>query len=119
MDVIEQLLKAPSEILKKILAKNSALKEICKEHGIFQADEIGYLIDALLEAGQLNSAEDLLFLQFELIHTQELYDFGLETFARMWAYSDAELEKYNFTRAEIKQGIWDFNSLYSPIKSKT
>lgn len=116
MDVIEQLVRGAAEILAKILFNKSVPKEFYTEIGVLDLDELEFLLGALVAAGRLEQAEEILFTQFELSPSRELYDIGAEMYGRMSAFSDEMLLKFDFSRAEIEQGVTDLEALTAFIK---
>lgn len=117
MDVIEQMMRGAAEILAKILFNKTIPKEFYAQIAVMDLDELAFLLSALVTAGRLEQAEEILFTQFELNPSEELYDLGIEMYGQMSVYSDDELKNFDFSREEIDRGIADIEKLFKAVKA--
>lgn len=66
----------------------------------------------LIESGDINEAENLLFDAFESIDSDNLIGVAMDFYNRLNDLTDEELEKQSFSRQEIADGIKDIAVIY-------
>ena len=116
MDVIEQLVHGLAEVLAKILFNKTVPKEVYDQIAAMDLDELDFLLGALIAAGRPEQAEDILFAQFEMNPSRELFDLGTEMYGKISVFSDEQLETFEFSRGEIERGKQDLEKLFAAKK---
>jgi len=70
------------------------------------------ILKQLVNQGEFNKAENMLFDEISKNNSQEFYFVAVDFYNLLLEKSDEELEKANFTREEIYQGLQDLKKLY-------
>lgn len=103
--------------LGKSIAK-TALHKKEDNRGNLNLNEIGssnviqIILKHLINKGEFNEAENMLFEEINKDNSKELYYIAIDFYNLLLEKSDDELEKANFTREEIVQGLQDIKKLY-------
>lgn len=111
MRQVDMLVQAFARLLLGKDAGDTLLEEWNESSTAGEADPFAAELNALLDEGKINEAEDLLFDRIgggdpAYIKT------GLEFYARVNRRSDEFLEAYDFSREEVREGLEDFARSY-------
>lgn len=101
-------------IAETVLRKNSQSYNITAEK-FFESKSIGkdllYLVD-MVDNGEINLAENLLFAKIEENHLYDMLELGLDFYVYLSSKSDDFLEEHNFSRQEISDGLEDLQKAF-------
>jgi hypothetical protein len=103
MDIIQQMTEGAGKILAKLLTHKEEANEIIVEEAT-AGRQIGALIWALVESGEVAEAERLLFREMRENFDFDLYNTGLEFFAALNALPDERLNACGYRREQIAEG---------------
>ncbi len=109
--IIRQIRSMGQAIARIVLGKDSVTYELTEETNSERADLLYKDILILLESGNINEAENLLFEKMEAGDIKYL-NIALDFYNRLNELRDEDLEKGDFTREEIKMGLDDALKIY-------
>lgn len=75
------------------------------------SDMLLVLLRKLVYEGKINEAEDKLFKEIESKPFEGIYNVGIKFYNMLLEKSDEELNKANFSRDEVYQGISDIKKI--------
>jgi len=93
-------------IISLLFKKDYTANEIAFEDSQFEDDPLYGQVMRLLSEGKICAAEDLLFDNFDA-YDNEFLKLLLYFYATINRLSDEELEARNFSRDEIKDGLYE------------
>ncbi|WP_055668752.1 DUF6483 family protein [Desnuesiella massiliensis] len=110
---IEKLINdLAKNIAKTVLNKKEESIEKINLSNIGSGDILRIILKRLVNDGDYNKAENILFEAINKNNTEEIYQIAFDFYNTLLEKSDEELEKGNFTSEEIYQGIEDIKSIY-------
>lgn len=110
---IEKLInELGKSIAKTALHKKEVNRDNVKLNEIGSGDVIQIVLKHLINRGEFNKAENIIFEEISKNNSQELYSIAINFYNLLLEKSDEELENANFTREEIYQGLHDIKKLY-------
>lgn len=108
MDIVEKLMKDIGKICAKIFVNK---EEKCSEKiNIDQMDSVDIfkiVLNKSFHEGDYNKAENLIFNELENNNSPEVYEVAMEFYNELLKKSDEHLNRSDFTRNEIYQGLKD------------
>lgn len=111
MLMIDNLSRA---IAKVFFQKTSSSIELFNEQGSISADGFLYhQLKALMNEGQINEAENILFEEIETNMTAETLHVAIQFYQDLQALSDEALLASDFSRQEIIEGLEQVEKLVS------
>lgn len=110
---IEKLISdLAKNIAKTVLNKKEQSSEDINLDDIGSGDILQIILKRLVNDGEYNKAEDMLFKEINKNNSEEIYQIAVNFYNVLLEKSDEELEKANFTRKEIYQGLQDIKNIY-------
>ncbi len=107
-DVLMRQIQGMAAMLAKILfGRGSPLYELPAPEVYTDADRLHIRLMELLEEGEINQAEDLLFADADPGDWASL-EVGLDFYSRLNAKEDTWLEAHDFSREELQEGLEAF-----------
>jgi hypothetical protein len=97
---------------KTVLNKEEESIEQINLNDIGSGDILQIILKRLVNDGEYNKAENMLFKTINKNSSQEIYQIAVNFYNLLLEKSDEELEKGNFTREEIYQGLQDIKKIY-------
>ena len=94
-----------------ILGKEFSPYQLSGQDPLSPADQLHLRIVTLLKEGDVNGAEDALFDAVDP-EDMEIYHVGLDFYDRLNQLNDKELDRLDFSREEIRDGLTDFAAEY-------
>lgn len=111
-DWISRQINALVNMIAKIILGKDSISFIENTENISESELSLYeKLIVLIESLKINEAEDLLFDYLDYDNVRGL-SLAIDFYSRLNKLSDEELEKSNFSREEIKQGIDDILNMY-------
>lgn len=107
--LINDLAKNMSEAL---LNKEEESSERISLNDIGSGDILQIILKRLVENGNYNKAENILFEALNKNKSHEIYQTALNFYNLLLEKSDEKLKKGNFTREEIYQGMEDVKKIF-------
>lgn len=105
---IEKLINELAKgVAKTVLNKEEESSEQVNLNDIGSGDILQIILKRLVNDGEYNKAENMLFQTINKNNSQEIYQIAVNFYNLLLEKSDEELEKGNFTREEIYQGLQD------------
>lgn len=105
---IEKLINEFAKNLSKtVLNKEEESNEQINLNDIGFDDILQIILKRLTNDGEYNKAENILFEELGKNHSQEIYQVAVNFYNLLLEKSDEELEKGNFSRKEVYQGLED------------
>lgn len=98
-------------IAKAVFGKDTIEYEAADPEQMSDTDEVFSKVSLLLEQGEVCGAEDLIFENADPSDTEYLR-MAMAFYQNVNRMTDSELEKADFSRAEIEEGIRDLMKLY-------
>lgn len=111
MRQVDMLVQAFARLLLGKDAGDTLLEEWNESSTAGEADPFAAELNALLDEGKINEAEDLLFDRIGGRDPAYIKT-GLEFYARVNRRSDEFLEAHGFSREEVREGLEDFARIY-------
>jgi len=111
--LIEELGRAIGKLIfnkKETSSENINIKEMSS------TDIFKILYNKLFHMGNYNKAEDMIFYELQKNNSPEVYKVAIEFYDSLFKKSDEDLNKNNFSRDEIHQGL---NDLQKYINSQS
>jgi hypothetical protein len=109
--LMSQIRLLAAAIARTVFRKDAILYEIQDEAGKSEADELYKRLLQLVESGDINEAEDLLFDALNPDDRTFLL-LAVDFYQRLNDMSDADLERCNFSRTEIIDGLSEVQNIY-------
>lgn len=110
---IENLIKELSKnVAKTVLHKKEESSEKINLGDIGSDDILEIILKRLVNDGDYNKAENILFEEISKNNSPEIYQIALDFYSSLLEKSDEELEKGKFTREEVYQGLQDLKNIY-------
>lgn len=110
MRQVDMLVQAFARLLLGKDAGDTLQEEWNESSTAGEADPFAAELNALLDEGKINEAEDLLF---DRVGGDPAYiKMGLAFYARVNRRSDEFLEAHDFSRNEVREGLEDFARIY-------
>ncbi|AWZ49924.1 hypothetical protein C3495_13805 (plasmid) [Clostridiaceae bacterium 14S0207] len=105
---IERLIKdLVKQITKTVLNKREETSVRVKVDNMDSTDVFKIMFNKLFHEGNFNKAEDLIFYELKSNNSPEIYEIALQFYNSLLDKSDEDLEKSNFTRVEVYDGLKD------------
>jgi len=109
-DYIMRQIEGIARMLAKILFNKDSTSYI-EDHQQTEADQLYRTLNDLVDNGQINRAEDLLFEHMDLGNRRYM-ELALDFYARLNSLDEKTLDDEGFEREEIKQGLLDAAKRY-------
>ena len=109
-DYIMRQIEGIARMLAKILFNKDSTSYI-EEQQQAETDQLYHTLNDLVDKGQINQAEDLLFEHMNLGDSRYM-ELALDFYARLNALDEKTLDDAGFEREEIKQGLLDAAKRY-------
>jgi len=93
-------------LAKIVFGKSNAVYEISEDVQFKASDDLHKELLELLSKGEINEAENLLFDRFDPNDKRQIM-VAIDFYRRLNSFDDEFLEKSNFTREEIEEGLRD------------
>lgn len=90
-----------------LLGKEEESSERISLNDIGSGDILWIILKRLVNNGEYNKAENILFEAISKNNSQGIFEISLNFYNLLLEKSDEELEKGNFTREEVYQGLND------------
>ncbi|WP_300347669.1 DUF6483 family protein [Clostridium sp.] len=114
-DYIKRLITAASNMLIAITSGKDAVKSNIEDDNydmkLSEDDLLEIMIRKYLEEGKINKAENLIFDSLESHVSKRNYEIALKFYDEINNYSDERLDKCNFSRKEIIEGLEELKIL--------
>ena len=109
--IMRQIKLMVAAISKIVFHKDAALYDIQDEAGQTENDKLHLYLLRLIDEGKANEAEDLLF---QSLHPadQDALLLALDFYQRLNALTDEALERMNFSRQEIYDGLREVETIF-------
>jgi hypothetical protein len=109
--LMSQIRLLAAAIARAVFRRDAVLYEIRDQVQQTETDKLHLHLLRLLDAGQINEAEDLLF---EALRPgdKDLLLLAVDFYQRLNALRDDELEQNGFSRQEIYEGLSDVQQIY-------
>ena len=104
--LMQQIKGLAAALARIFLNKATTVYEIQDHKQKTQADMLYLEMQALLEDGRINEAEDLLFSHLDTLD-MEYMRLAIDFYAKLNDLSDDELDACDFSREEIDDGLHD------------
>lgn len=98
-------------LARAFLGKDTVDYELPDEENYTQTDFLHKQLLELIEQGRINEAEDILFNEWEP-GNERFMELALDFYERLNNLDDEFLEKCNFPRGEIEQGLKDITAKF-------
>jgi hypothetical protein len=113
---IEKLInELAKNITKTVLNKEEESNEQINLNDIGSGNILQIILKRLVNDGEYNKAEDMLFETMNKNSSKATYQVAVSFYNLLIEKSDEELEKGNFTREEVYQGLEDIRKIYENI----
>ena len=101
-------------LAKVIFNKETTIyRVIADEQGNCTSEGELYLnLKILIKQGKINEAENLLFERIKNGYNMEYMEIAIDFYAQLNDLDDEYLEKFDFSREEIKEGLQEVQRLY-------
>lgn len=110
---IEKLInELAKNIGKTILNKKEESNIQIGLNSINSGDILHIILKRLITDGEYNKAENILFEAIDKNNSQEIYQVAINFYNLLLEKSDEELEKGNFSREEVYQGLEDIKDIF-------
>jgi hypothetical protein len=109
--LMSQIKLLAAAIAKIVFRKDVILYEVVDDKNKSETDELFLHLGALLDAGAINEAEDLLFEALRP-DDQDLLLLAVDFYQRLNGLSDENLVRSHFSRAEIYDGLQEVQRIY-------
>ena len=109
--IMRQIRLMVAAIVKTVFGKDAAAYAVTDPANKTQTDVLYLHLTTLLESGQLNEAEDLLFEALDP-GDQTLLLLAVDFYQQLNALSDEELAAHTFSRMEIRDGLMEVQHIY-------
>ncbi len=101
-------------LAKVFFAKDSSKYEIIDEQGNFSTGNFfHYQLMKLLNVGEINKAENLLFEQIAENPNEKNFQIALDFYRELEKLSDEYLDNHEFARTEILEGLISLKQIYN------
>lgn len=112
MRQIKTMVQAMLKLLLNVDTDAGASYQYAEENHKSETWLLHSKLTELIESGDINEAENLLFDAFESIDSDNLIGVAMDFYNRLNDLTDEELEKQSFSRQEIADGIKDIAVIY-------
>jgi hypothetical protein len=102
--LMSQIKLLAASIAKIVFRKETVLYEIGDEENLTESDELYLYLRELLNSGEINEAEDALF-DVLTPGDQSVLLLAVDFYQRLNEWSDEDLVRRNFSRAELLDGL--------------
>ncbi|HPF88706.1 MAG TPA: DUF6483 family protein [Candidatus Limiplasma sp.] len=109
--LMSQIRLLAAAIARAVFRRDAIVYEVGDNAAQSQTDDLYRRLSALLKAGQINEAEDLLFDALRP-EDPDLLLLAVDFYQKLNALTDRELEQSNFSRAEILEGLTAVQHMY-------
>lgn len=100
---------------KLLLNKEEKKSEVINLDQISSSDILPGVLKRLVNEGEYNRAEDVLFKEWSEDSSEGMYNIAVDFYALLLGKTDEELRRGNFSREEIQQGL---SEIEEKMKSK-
>lgn len=108
MDVLEKMIKDIGKMCAKVFFnKEEKNSEKINLEQMSSEDLFKIFFNKSFHEGNYNKAEDLIFDELQKNNSKEVREVAIEFYDSLLKKSDDELNKSNFTREEVYQGLKD------------
>ncbi len=76
------------------------------------AGELYLRLRVLIKQGEINKAENLLFERINNSYQMEYFEIAIDFYSQINSFDDEQLEKFDFSREEIKEGLEEVKKIY-------
>ena len=76
------------------------------------AGELYLRLKVLIKQGELNKAENILFERIKSSYDMQYFEIAIDFYAQINSFDDEKLERLNFSREEIKEGLEEVKKIY-------
>lgn len=111
MDMIEDFGQLLQNLFKEKAEHHEEVSTVNHDASLGEAGILGIMLKRMCLAGQINQAENMLFDAVEENPTEDYFYVALDFYKELSNMSDSELEKNDFSREEIKNGMQDIINL--------
>jgi|WetSurMetagenome_2_1015567.scaffolds.fasta_scaffold381135_2 hypothetical protein len=109
--LMSQIRLLAAAIAKIIFRKDVIFYEVKDDENKNETDELFLYLRTLLDSGDINTAEDLLFESLQP-DDQDLLLLAVDFYQRLNDLSDEDLVRSHFSRAEIYDGLQEVQRIY-------
>ncbi len=109
--IMRQIKAMVQMVAKAFFRKNTVRYEIVDETNLKEADLLHLKLRGLLREGNVNEAENVLFDRIQP-NNPDFLRLALDFYSRVNEMTNADLEKANFSREEIKEGLASIAKIY-------
>ncbi len=111
---VTRQIKSLSKALSTIMFDKALPENMMNEKGIIsEEDFLSYRIRKLIKDGKINEAENILFNEIKNYKSEENLKIALKFYEELNKLDDEILEKDNFLRIEILEGLDEIKNIYS------
>ncbi|MGY0375275.1 DUF6483 family protein [Clostridium sp. JNZ J1-5] len=111
MDIEKLINELAKNMAKTVLNKKESNEQI-NLNDIGSGDILQITLKRLVNDGEYNKAENILFDTISKNNSQETYQVAINFYNMLLEKSDDELAKGNFSREEVYQGLEEIKSIY-------
>lgn len=112
MNIERLITELAKNVAKTVLDKQEESSEKINLNDIGSGDLLKIIIKRLVNDGNYNKAENILFEELSKSNSQEIYQIALDFYSLLLEKSDDELKKGNFSREEVYQGLEDIKNMH-------
>jgi hypothetical protein len=109
---IERLITELAKNITKTVINKEESNEQINLNDIGSGDTLQIILKRLVNDGEYNKAEDILFETINKNNSQETYQVAINFYKLLFEKSDEDLAKGNFSREEVYQGLEDIKNIY-------
>jgi hypothetical protein len=111
MNIERLITELAKNITKTVVNKEESTEQI-NLNDIGSGDTLQIILKRLVNDGEYNKAEDILFETITKNISQETYQVAINFYKLLFEKSDEDLAKGNFSREEVYQGLEDIKNIY-------
>ena len=109
--ILRQIENLASFLAKVIFNKSSVKYDIIQDSSM-GTDLLYTILMDMIKKGQINEAENMLFEEID-INNKRYLEVAVDFYSEINTLSDDDLEKYNFSRQEIYEGLKEVTDKYN------
>ena len=98
-------------LCKLLFKKNNAEYRLPEENKYTRADFLHIKLKNLINNGNINEAEDLLFDEMDK-NDKRYLELAIDFYVRLNKFDDDYLEVHNYSREEVYQGLEDVKNIF-------
>ncbi len=110
---ISRQIKSLAKAISSLIFDKELPANIISEAGAITEDNfLAYRLNKLVNSGDINKAENLLFTEIEHYRSEANFKIALEFYEKLNELDENTLNKYNFSKQEIVDGLNEIKRIY-------